>query len=51
MNILFKRSILLAILVMLALQLAGCGETLQGIGKDVRRVGQGVKTIFVRDSE
>lgn len=32
-----------------ALIMSGCGETLTGLGKDVRRVGRGVKTIFVRE--
>ena len=34
-----------------AFQLSGCGETFQGMGKDVQRVGKGVKTIFIRDGE
>lgn len=36
--------------VLLVLCVAGCGETLRGIGRDVQRVGRGVKTIFVSDS-
>lgn len=29
--------------------LAGCGETIGGVGKDVSRIGKGIKTIFVKD--
>jgi len=29
--------------------LAGCGETLSGIGKDAKRITKGVKTVFVRE--
>ena len=36
-------------LVFLSLTVVGCGETFSGIGKDSRRIGKGVKTIFVRD--
>ena len=28
--------------------LAGCGETINGVGKDVCRIGQGVNTVFFR---
>ncbi len=27
--------------------ISGCGETIHGVGKDVSRVGRGVRTIFV----
>lgn len=37
-------------LIVVAIQLSGCGETVSGVGKDWRRVGQGVKTIFIRDA-
>lgn len=46
-----KRLILIALLIMLTLQLYGCGETVHGIGKDARRMTKGVKTIFIRESE
>jgi len=29
--------------------LAGCGETLSGVGKDAKRITKGVKTVFVRE--
>ena len=51
MNLFYKRLILAAFVSLLALQLTGCGETFNGIGKDAKRMGKGVKTIFIRDSE
>ena len=27
----------------------GCGETVSGIGKDAKRIGKGIKTVFVKD--
>ncbi|MBD3425936.1 MAG: hypothetical protein GF409_01740 [Candidatus Omnitrophica bacterium] len=39
---------LVAILVITAF-LAGCGETVNGMIKDTKRIGKGVKTVFVRD--
>lgn len=29
--------------------LAGCGETVNGMVKDTKRIGSGVKKVFVRD--
>jgi len=29
------------------IMLSGCGETIRGVGRDVQRIGYGVKTIFV----
>jgi len=51
MKLFYIKLIQVIFLAMLVLQLSGCGETIHGIGKDVRRVGKGVKTIFIRDSE
>ena len=51
MNLFCKKLFLAAFAVMLILQLAGCGETFHGIGKDAKRMGKGVKTIFIRDNE
>ncbi len=42
---------LVMFLIIVAIQLSGCGETVSGIGKDWHRVGKGVKTIFIRDGE
>lgn len=36
-------------ILLLVTGLAGCGETISGIGKDTKRIGQGVKTIFFKD--
>jgi predicted small secreted protein len=33
----------------IAAVLCGCGETISGVGKDLRRIGHGTKTIFIRD--
>lgn len=38
------------ILICVFVILAGCGETISGVGKDASRMGRGVKTIFIRDS-
>lgn len=47
-----KRALLIGLLLIsFALMLAGCGETLNGISKDVKRMGKGVKTIFVREAD
>ncbi len=35
------------VFLLLVLLVAGCGETIQGIGKDTLRMVRGVKTIFV----
>ena len=51
MNLFCKKLIFSVLLFMLALQLSGCGETFHGVGKDARRVGKGVKTIFIRDGD
>ncbi len=43
------RSVALAIIMIgLFLGLAGCGETVSGVGKDVNRMGRGVSTFFFR---
>lgn len=36
-------------LAVLTVFLVGCGETVNGIGKDMSRVGHGVKMIFIRE--
>jgi len=51
MSLFFRKLIFAGVLAALVIQLTGCGETFQGIGKDVHRVGKGVKTIFIRDGE
>ena len=44
-----RRIILMGLLAIFSVTLFGCGETLNGIGKDVKRVTRGVKTVFIRD--
>lgn len=46
-----RKGMLLVLLTFLIMQLSGCGETVHGIGEDARRIGKGVKTIFIRDAE
>ena len=36
------------LLVLVALVVTGCGETIGGISKDIQRVKRGIKTVFVR---
>ena len=36
-------------LLLLVAFLAGCGETVNGMIKDTKRIGSGVKKVFVRD--
>ena len=46
-----KKSVALAMaLIYISLIIAGCGETVSGIRKDAKRVGKGIKTIFVKDN-
>ncbi|MBN1493949.1 MAG: hypothetical protein JW938_07370 [Candidatus Omnitrophica bacterium] len=40
----------LVYIVLAAIILTGCGETVRGAWKDTKRVGNGIKTIFVCDS-
>ena len=47
------RKYVLSVLLLAFISVAtiGCGSTVNGIGKDVKRVGRGIKTIFVRGAE
>ena len=36
-------------LLLVVVFLAGCGETLNGMVKDTKRIGSGVKKVFIRD--
>ena len=45
-----KRAVFAAILIVLCCELCGCGETVQGVKKDAQRMGKGVRTIFIRES-
>ena len=42
---------LIAAIIFVAFAAAGCGETITGMTKDVKRVGKGVKTVFFRDAD
>jgi len=42
---------LILALVFVAFAAGGCGETLNGMARDVKRVGRGVKTVFFRDAD
>jgi predicted small secreted protein len=39
---------LIVVSVLLCLSLAGCGETVSGVGKDMGRMGRGVSTFLFR---
>jgi predicted small secreted protein len=43
-----KISLLFILAVSACLALAGCGETVSGVGKDVNRMGRGINTFFFR---
>jgi len=45
-----KVTALFLLMALATIILAGCGETMHGIGKDVNRVGKGIQTIFIRDN-
>lgn len=42
-----RQNVILIMLLVLLLQ--GCGETIRGMGRDVNRVGKGIKTIFISE--
>ena len=44
-----KKIVIMILLAAFVLSAIGCGSTASGLGKDARRIGRGVKTIFVRD--
>jgi predicted small secreted protein len=45
-----KRLTAFIVAVSFCLISTGCGETISGAGKDISRMGRGVKTIFVKES-
>jgi len=51
MKLFLKKSFFIGFLFLIMFQLFGCGETISGIGKDARRVGKGVKTIFFKEGK
>ena len=44
-----RKAISIVALVLLVSFLAGCGETVQGAVKDTKRIGSGIRKVFVRD--
>ena len=51
-RIYMKHFVLLIMLVaFVSLLASGCGETMTGVTKDVKRQAKGVKTIFIRDDQ
>ena len=44
-----RRLVSLISLMLLVSFLAGCGETFTGVVKDTKRIGSGVRKVFVRD--
>jgi len=45
----FSVMIMLGICLCVIIFLTGCGETFSGMGKDIRRIGRGAKTVVFRD--
>ena len=43
-----KKTAIIILMLMICASLAGCGETVSGVGKDVNRMGRGVSTFFFR---
>ena len=46
-----KKIIVALIFISFTLTIMGCGETISGATKDIKRMGKGIKTVFVRDAE
>jgi predicted small secreted protein len=46
-----RKVITLISLLLLVAFLAGCGETIRGAVKDTKRIGSGVKKVFVSDED
>jgi len=44
-----KKIITIMSLLLLVAFLTGCGETITGMCKDTKRIGTGVRTVFIRD--
>ena len=44
-----KMFVVVALLSLTALLVTGCGETIHGMVKDTKRIGGGVKSIFVSE--
>jgi len=44
-----KLAIIAMSILLIFLFIAGCGETVSGVGKDAKRIGKGIKTIVFRE--
>ena len=44
-----KKLVLFVSLFLITVFLAGCGETVNGMVKDTKRIGSGIKQVFIRD--
>jgi len=44
-----RKAVSIMSLLLLIVFLAGCGETLTGVSKDSKRIGSGVRKIFIRE--
>ena len=45
-----RRTAIILVSLFALMAVTGCGETINGISKDVQRVTKGVQTIFFRDN-
>jgi len=48
-RITMKNAVLIIFIIAICAVLAGCGETVSGVGKDANRMGKGVNTLFFRE--
>jgi predicted small secreted protein len=46
-----KKIFLALVLISFCVASTGCGETISGIGKDVSRMGKGIKTVFIAEDQ
>ena len=44
-----KQFVYLCLFLSVIVFVSGCGETIRGMGRDLTRVGRGIKTVFVSD--
>ncbi|MDD5634503.1 MAG: hypothetical protein PHW46_04420 [Candidatus Omnitrophica bacterium] len=42
--------VLITVLITASYLASGCGETVNGVAKDTKRIGSGVHKIFIRES-
>lgn len=44
-----KYMMLALVLVFFSITIIGCGETINGVSKDAKRISKGIKTVFMRE--